>query len=191
MRPCCASGVSDGDVHRDSRQASDRDRPCAALRISLNPVWSSIVQDLRLLPIDSSLVYLAVSEYISLSLCVFSGQVRASSHVNQQEHVKQQEAAKPCQIGKIVRFLHSKMLPFKKFGGGGGSTPINLLKARLKALNRQSQALASVGHCRSTPAARFLVCRKRKGKVEIVYFFEIVSLFISQWTLNVQESFPA
>ena len=100
-----------------SRQASDRDRPFASLRISLNPVRSSIVQDLRLLPIDSSLVYLAVSEYISLSLCVFSGQVRVSSHVNQQEHVKQQEAAKPCQIGKIVCFLHSKMLPFKKFPG--------------------------------------------------------------------------
>ena len=68
---------------------------------------------------DSSLLYLAVSEYISLSLCVFSGQVRVSSHVNQQEHVtiKQQEAAKPCQIGKIVCFLHPKMLPFKKFPG--------------------------------------------------------------------------
>ena len=66
---------------------------------------------------DSSLLYLAVFEYISLSLCVFSGQVRLSSHVNQQEHVKQQEATKPCQIGKIVRFLHPKMLPFKKFSG--------------------------------------------------------------------------
>ena len=98
-----------------SRQASDRDRPCATLRISLNPVRSSIVQDLRLLPIDSSLVYLAVSEYISLSPCVFSGQVHVSSRGNQQEHIKQQEAAKPCQIGKIVCFLHSKMLPFKKF----------------------------------------------------------------------------
>ena len=43
--------------------------------------------------------------------------MRVSSHVNHQEHVKQQEAAKPCQIGKIVRFLHSKMLPFKKFSG--------------------------------------------------------------------------
>ena len=32
-------------------------------------------------------------------------------------HVKQQEAAKPCQIGKIVCFLHSKMLPFEKFSG--------------------------------------------------------------------------
>ena len=108
-----------------SRQASHRDRPwpCATLRISLNPVRSSIVLDLRLLPIDSSLVYLEVSEYISLSLCVFSGQVRVSSHVNQQEHVKQQEAAKPCQLGKIVCFLHSKMLPFKKFSGPGGSTP--------------------------------------------------------------------
>ena len=84
---------------------------------SLNPVRSSIVQDLRLLPIDSSLVYLAVSEYTSLSLCVFSGQVRVSSHVNQQEHVKQHEAAKPCQIGKIVCFLHSKMLPFKNSSG--------------------------------------------------------------------------
>ena len=55
-----------------SRQASDRDRPSAkkaTLRISLNPVRSSIVQDLRILPIDSSLVYLAVSEYIFLSLC--------------------------------------------------------------------------------------------------------------------------
>ena len=66
---------------------------------------------------------LAVSEYISLSLCVFSGQVRVSSHVNQQEHVKQQEAAKPCQIGKIVCFLHSKMLPFKKFSGLRPQTP--------------------------------------------------------------------
>ena len=66
---------------------------------------------------DSSLVYLGVSEYISLSLCVFSCQVRVSSHVNQQEHVKQQEAAKPCQIGKIVCFLHSKMLPFKTISG--------------------------------------------------------------------------
>ena len=95
---------------------------------SVNPVRSSIIQDLRLLPIDSSPVYLAVSEYISLSLCVFRGQVRVSSHVNQQEHVKQQEAAKPCQIGKIVCFLHSKKLPFKKFRAPprtplGGSTP--------------------------------------------------------------------
>ena len=97
-----------------SPQASNRDRPCAT-RISLNPVRSSILQDLRLLPIDSSLVYLAVSAYISLSLCVFSGQVPVSSHVNQQEHVKQQEAVKPCQIGKFVCFLHSKMLPFEKF----------------------------------------------------------------------------
>ena len=39
--------------------------------------------------------------------------MRVSSHVNQQEHVKQQEAAG----SKIVCFLHSKMLPFKKFSG--------------------------------------------------------------------------
>ena len=59
---------------------------------NLNPVRLSIVQDLRILPIDSSLVYLAVSrsDYSSLSLSVFSGQVCVSSHVNQQEHVKQQ-----------------------------------------------------------------------------------------------------
>ena len=102
---------------RCSRQASDRVRPCATLRISLNPVRSSIVQELRLLPIDFFLVYLAVSEFISLSLCVLADKcaVTVSSHVNQQENVKQQEAAKPCQIGKIVCFLHSKMLPFKKF----------------------------------------------------------------------------
>ena len=52
---------------------SKRPRPTMrypSLRISLNPVRSSIVQDLRLLPIDSSLVYLAVSEYI-LFLSVF------------------------------------------------------------------------------------------------------------------------
>ena len=115
VHPCCASGVSDGDVRRDSRQASNRDRPCATLRISLDPVRSSIIQDLRLSFADRLFSCLAVSEYISLSFCVFSGQVRVSSHVNQQEHVKQQEAAKPCQIGKIVCFLHSKMLPFKKF----------------------------------------------------------------------------
>ena len=97
VHPCCASGVSDGDVYDKRPRPVDRDRPCATLRISLNPrpVRSSIVQDLRLLPIDSSLVYLAVSEYVSLSLCVFSEQVRVSSHVNRQEHVKQQEAAKP------------------------------------------------------------------------------------------------
>ena len=116
-----------------SRQASDCDRSCATLRISLNLVRSSIVQDRRLLPIDSSFVYLAVSEYISLSLCVFSGQVRVSSHVNQQEHVKQKEAAKPCQIGKICLFLAFKnatryTLHFatllKNFPGSlGGSTP--------------------------------------------------------------------
>ena len=69
VHPCCASGVSDGGVRCDSRQASDRDRPCATLRISLNPVRSSIVQDLRLLPIDSSLV--SRSPSIFLFLCVF------------------------------------------------------------------------------------------------------------------------
>ena len=76
MHPCCASGVSDGDVRRDSRQASDRDRPCATLRISLNPVRSSIIQDLRLLPIDSSLVSQSPGIFLFLSVfladkCVF------------------------------------------------------------------------------------------------------------------------
>ena len=74
--PCCASGVSDGDVRHDSRPASDRDRPCATLRISLHPVRSSIVQDLRLLLIDSSLVSRSPSIFLFLSVfladkCVF------------------------------------------------------------------------------------------------------------------------
>ena len=43
--------------------------------------------------------------------------MRVSSHVNQQEQAKQQQAVKPCQIGKIVSFLHPKMLPFKKCSG--------------------------------------------------------------------------
>ena len=68
VRPCCASGVSDGDVRRDSRQESDRDRPCATLRTRLNPVRSSIVQDLRLLPIDSSLVSRSPSIFLFLSV---------------------------------------------------------------------------------------------------------------------------
>ena len=59
-----------------SRKASDRDRPCATLRISLNPVRWSIVQDLRLLPIDSSLVSRSPSLFFFLSVlladkCVF------------------------------------------------------------------------------------------------------------------------
>ena len=62
-----------------------------------------------------------------------------------------------------------------------------LLKARLKAVNMQLQALAPVGHCRPTTAARFLVCRKRKKSRN----FENVSLFISQWTLNLHGSVPA
>ena len=66
--PCCASGPTVTMMFTSSK----RPRPT-----------------IRYPPIDSSLVNLAVSEYISLSLCVFSGQVRVSSHVNQQEHVKQ------------------------------------------------------------------------------------------------------
>ena len=72
-------------VHDKQATATDHALPSAW-------VWTLLGQDLRLLPIDSSLVYLAVSEYISLSLCVFSGKVRVSGHVNQQEHVKQQES---------------------------------------------------------------------------------------------------
>ena len=68
-----------------------------------------------------------------------------------------------------------------------------LLKARLKALNRQWQALAPVRHYRSTPAARFWAYRKRKKKSRNRTFrqpFEIISLFILQWTLNLQGSVP-
>ena len=125
MHPCCASGVSDGDVRRDSRQASDRDRPWATLRISLNPVRSSIVQDLRLLKIDSSLVSRSPSIFLFLSVFLADKCVFQVMSINESIS-SNREAAKPCQIGKIVCLLHSKMLPF--YGAPpqtplGGSTP--------------------------------------------------------------------
>ena len=52
-----------------SRQASDRDRPCAALRISLNlVVGSSIVQDLRLLPTLLLSIWRSPSIFLFLSV---------------------------------------------------------------------------------------------------------------------------
>ena len=65
--PCCASEVSDGDVH----DKEERSRPT----------------------------------------------MRHPPHKFEPCQVKRQEAAKPCQIGKIVCFLHPKMLPFKNFRG--------------------------------------------------------------------------
>ena len=92
------------------KTSSNRDRPCATLRLSLNPVRSRIVQDLRLLPT----LLLSISQ--SPSILFFPSVFLADKCVFQ-DHVKQQEAAKPCQIGKIVCFLHPKMLPFKKILG--------------------------------------------------------------------------
>ena len=122
VRPCCASGVSDGDVRHDSRQASDRDRPCATLRISLNPVRSSIVQDLRLLPIDSSLVSPSPSIFLFLSVfladkCVFqvmSINKSMSSNKKLLSHVKLVKLFVPC---------IQKCYPSKNFRGGGLNAP--------------------------------------------------------------------
>ena len=116
VHPCTASAESPTVMFTTSkrprptmRYPPHKSEPCYSVR-------SSIVQDLRLLPIDSSLVYLAVSEYISLSLCVFSGQVGVSSHVN---HKSMSSNKKLLSLVKLVKLFVSciRMLPFKKFSG--------------------------------------------------------------------------
>ena len=123
---CCASGVSGRS--RCSRQASDRDRPCATLRFSLNPVRSSIVQelDLRLLP--TLLLSISRSPSIFLFLSVFLADkcVFQVMSINKSMSTNKKLLS---QIGKTVCFFYPKMPPFKTFsglrpeprwGGGGG-----------------------------------------------------------------------
>ena len=123
VHPCCASGVSDGDLRRDSRQESDRDRPCATLRLSLNrPVRSSIVQDLRLLPIDSSLVSRSPRTFLFLSVfledkCFF--QVISSNK-------SMSSNKKLLSLVKLVKLFVSciqKCYPSKIFSLGGSTPP--------------------------------------------------------------------
>ena len=110
-----------------SRQASDHDRPCATLRISLNPVRSSIIQDLRLLPTLLLPIWRSPSIFLFLSLFLADKCVFQVMSINK----SMSSNKKLLSIVKLVKLFVSciqKCYPSKNFRGSalnpaGGSTP--------------------------------------------------------------------